>query len=262
MMNDTKDNRPLGDFLRAKRQRLDPAALGITTARRRRTPGLRREEVAERAGISSEWYVKLEQGRDVAPSTETIGALARALSLDATETAHLRRLATRQATAFIRETVPEIVAAIVERLPDPAYVTGSRWDVLGWNAAADAVFGFSNMEPAERNILLFMFSASAAASLFGTDWPPQAKRMLALFRVNYDAHAGDPAFEELVAALTERSTDFSTWWKSHDVCEPAAGSKTLHIDNGGTSSYVHATFQSNDDPRLRLALYQRRNIME
>lgn len=254
------DNRIFGDFLRSRRHRLDPAALNLSGTRRRRTPGLRREEVAERAGISCEWYVKLEQGREVSASEETIIALARALVLDHDETAHLHRLAVRgSAQVFGRETVPDIIDTIVKSLPDPAYVTGARWDVLAWNDAADDLFGFVFMAEGERNILRFMLTTLQARVLFGCGWAREAQRMIALFRATYDQHAGDPMFQDLVSDLSETSDEFRSWWCSHHVASPAAGVKTLHPAGQDEAAYVYATFQANDDPALKLALYTRRD---
>ena len=257
------DNRALGDFLRSRRQRLDPVALDLAGTRRRRTPGLRREEVATRAGISCEWYVKLEQGREVSASAETIAALARALVLDDAETAHLRRLAIRgSAQVFGRETVPDIIETIVRSLPDPAYITGARWDVLAWNAAADKLFGFTSMDAGERNILRYMLTTPAARVLFGTVWAREAQRMTALFRVTYDQRAGDPMFQQLVSDLSEASDEFRSWWCSHRVATPSAGVKTLHSAGQEGAAYVYATFQANDDPVLKLALYTRQDSQE
>ncbi|WP_419827542.1 helix-turn-helix transcriptional regulator [Sphingomonas sp.] len=250
----------LGDFLRSRRHRLDPVVLGLSGTRRRRTPGLRREEVAERAGISCEWYVKLEQGRNVSASAETMAALARALVLDDDETAHLRKLAVwNSAEAFDSETVPDIVAAIVRSLPEPAYVTGLRWDVLTWNAAADELFGFTTMAKSNRNILLYMLTTLEARALFDSHWEQEAERMVALFRMTYDQRAGDPAFEELVSSLNAASDEFRDWWRSHHVASPSAGTKTMHLSGQGGAAYVYASFQANDDPALKLALYTRRN---
>ncbi|WP_242098662.1 helix-turn-helix domain-containing protein [Sphingomonas sp. CROZ-RG-20F-R02-07] len=255
-------NKPLGDFLRSRRYRLDPVALGLSGTRRRRTPGLRREEVADRARISCEWYVKLEQGRPVSASAGTIAALARALALDAAETAHLHKLAARSsAEAFGQETVPEIINTIVKSLPEPAYVTGLRWDVLAWNAAADELFGFTSMDQRERNILRYMLTTPDARAMFGRDWAQEAERMIALFRPTYDQRAGDPAFEELVLALSEACDEFRGWWCSHLVASPSAGTKTLHSSGRDGATYVYASFQANDDPALKLALYTRRHGM-
>jgi transcriptional regulator with XRE-family HTH domain len=252
------DNRPLGEFLRSRRNRLDPAALGVASLRRRRTPGLRREEVAERAGISAEWYVKLEQGREVSASGETIAALAKALMLDDAEAAHLHKLAARAAAPrFVREVVPDAIATIVRGLPEPAYVTGKRWDVLCWNAPADRLFGFSATCEAERNILLYMLTSPAARDLFGDSWAEEAQRMIALFRTTYDQHHGDPLFNEIVSALGAASAEFRDWWSSYRVATPSSGTKTLQSGGRDGLAFVYATFQANDDPALKLALYSR-----
>ncbi len=142
MRESTKPSRAeLGNLLRTSREQLNPFALGMYSSRRRRTRGLRREEVAELAGIGVDRYIPLEQGRDVNPSSTTIDALARALRLQPAEHAHLRAL-TRgtEQQPFTRETVPQTLRHIVETLEQPAYVTGRRWDVLAWNAAAADLF--------------------------------------------------------------------------------------------------------------------------
>src|ERR1044072_8435988 len=126
----------LGDFLRSRRERLTPRAAGLPAGRRRRTPGLRREEVAELAGIGVDWYIRLEQGRSVSPSVTTVDSLARALRLSKVEHAHLRALPGPPARrAFVRETVPDALRRLVGGLSQPAYITGRRWAVLARNAA-------------------------------------------------------------------------------------------------------------------------------
>jgi transcriptional regulator with XRE-family HTH domain len=186
---------PLGDFLRSRRERLSPDALGLAPLRRRRTPGLRREEVAERAGIGVDWYIRLEQGRAEGPSATTIDALARALCLAPTEHAHLRALARLPARRpFMRETVPATIHRIVASLRQPAYVTGARWDVLAWNrAAAREITDFARVKEENRNILLFVLTDPAARPLFGAEWAVIARRMVTQFRAAHDLWAGDPA---------------------------------------------------------------------
>ncbi len=247
---------PLGDFLRSRRERLSPDALGLATLRRRRTPGLRREEVAERAGIGVDWYIRLEQGRAEGPSAATIDALARALCLVPAEHAHLRALARLPAhRPFMRESVPGTIRRIVESLNQPAYVTGARWDVLAWNRAATrAITDFARIREADRNILLFVLTDPAARPLFGAEWKVIARRMVTQFRAAHDLWAGDPAFAELVARLNRESREFERWWSAHDVGETRAGRKLLHRA-GRTFPFVHASFQSNDDPALRLVIY-------
>ncbi|UDL94070.1 helix-turn-helix transcriptional regulator [Lichenihabitans sp. PAMC28606] len=251
-------NKQLGAFLRSRRHRLDPAALGLPFARPRRTPGLRREEVADRAGISCEWYIKLEQGREVSASDETLAALARALMLDGVEAAHLHKLAgQRAAPCFVRETVPHTIQAIVRGLAEPAYITGARWDVLCWNGSADDLLRFSDMPESERNILRYMLTSPAARDLFGPSWAEEAQRMIAMFRTTYDQRRSDPLFEDLVLALDAGSMEFRDWWRSYRVATSSSGSKTLQPEGRNGTRFIYATFQANDDPALKLALYTR-----
>lgn len=249
---------PLGDFLRSRRERLSPVVLGLATLRRRRTPGLRREEVAERAGIGVDWYIRLEQGRAEGPSATTIDALARALCLVPAEHAHLRALARLPARRpFMRETVPDTIRSIVASLKQPAYVTGARWDVLAWNRAATRVItDFARIKEPDRNILLFVLTDPAARQLFGPDWAAIARRIVKQFRATHDLWAGDPAFAELVARLRHESREFTRWWSAHDVGETRAGRKVLHRA-GRAFPFAHASFQSNDNPALRLVIYTR-----
>src|ERR1700743_2102626 len=168
----------LGDFLRSRREKLNPKTMGLPTVRRRRTPGLRREEVAELAGIGVDWYIRLEQGRTVSPSVTTIDALARALRLSKVEHAHLRDL-TRSAArrAFVPEIVPATIRRLVESLNQPAYISGRRWDILAWNAAADEIFAFGRLPESDRNSLVSVLPNPVMRCLFGTSWPDEAKRI-------------------------------------------------------------------------------------
>lgn len=246
----------LGDFLRSRRERLSPKTVGLPSGRRRRTPGLRREEVAELAGIGVDWYVRLEQGRSVSPSVTTVDALARALRLSKAEHGHLRAL-TRQSDrrAFARETVPGSLRRMVEGLNQPAYITGRRWDVLAWNEAADEIFAFSRLPEDERNILLSVFTRPASQRMFGAAWEEEAKRILAQFRTTHDLWAGDPAFRDLLRRLREGSPKFAEWWGRHDIRQSAAGVKRLKHPKKGWLAFEHASFQANDDSALKLIVY-------
>ena len=251
-------NRPFGDFLRSRRTRLRPD--GDAARQRRRTPGLKREEVAQRAGISAEWYVKLEQGRAVSPSAETVEALGRALRLDRVELAHLRSLAVgggRQ--PFRREDTPDVLRRLVASLPEPAYLTGQRWDVLAWNDEAAALFGdFGQLAPDDRNILHWMLADPAAKDVFGQTWAAEARRMVSLFRAAHDLWPGDTEFVALVARIGAECPEFDAWWSEHGVSAPVSGTKHLRHPTLGVVRYEHASFQANDDPALKLALYTRR----
>lgn len=248
----------LAQFLRTRRAQLDPAMLGLAPQRRRRTPGLRREEIAELAGIGADWYTRLEQGRNVRPSAVTIDAIAKAMRLTEAEGEHLRQLARlHERTPFVTEQVPVTLARIVESLPLPAYITGQRWDILVWNPAAAALFfDFARLAGGERNILVYMFSEPSARALFGDTWEANARRMVAQFRSNYAEWAGDPAFDQLIAVLSQRSPEFSRWWQAYEVRSQGLGRKQLKHPAFGDLVAEYATLQSNDDRRLKLVMYR------
>ena len=209
------------------------------------------------AGISTDWYVRLEQGRTVTPSSGTVDALAGALELDAQEHAHLRTLAGHApARRFVPEAVSPTLRKIVAGLQQPAYVTGRRWDLLAWNdAAIDLFCDFAALPKAGRNLLLFVFTDARARLIFGDGWATAARAMLAQFRATHDLWAGDPAFAELVGRLRQGSSEFAEWWLHHDVRAPRSGSKTLHHPRHGVRRFDHASFQANDDPALKLVIY-------
>ena len=249
-------NEQLGDFLRARRERLTPKLVGLPVTPRRRTPGLRREEVAALAGIGIDWYIRLEQGRCVSPSLTTIDALARALRLSEIEHEHLRALTyNSEPVAFARERVPDALRTLVDDLRQPAYITGRRWDVLVWNRAADQLFGFGRVRDEDRNILIFLLTDPAARKLFGAGWAEQAKRVVAQFRTSHDLASSDPAFVELLKRLRAGCPEFPDWWKGHEVRSAGAGTKLVNHPTKGVLCVAHASFQSNDDPNLRLVIY-------
>jgi transcriptional regulator with XRE-family HTH domain len=240
----------IGDFLKTRRQRLRPEG---AARRARRTPGLRREEIAEAAGIGVDWYTRLEQGRGGRPSPATIDGLARALRLERAEAEHLRALALQpERPAFAPETPSPTLIRMIARFPQPAYLTGRRWDVLAANDAALELFGgFPGGKP---NLVAFVLTDPAARALF-EDWPGQARRMVAQFRVAYDAFAGDPAFVELVARLRGACPDFADWWEAHDIRAAPIGVKRLRHPSRGWTAYEYATFQCNEDAAVKLTVH-------
>ncbi|MBI1211956.1 MAG: helix-turn-helix domain-containing protein [Alphaproteobacteria bacterium] len=247
----------LGDFLRSRRERLTPKSTAASNGRRRRTPGLRREEVAELAGIGVDWLIRLEQGRSVSPSRTTIDALARALRLTKDEHAHLRALAqTSDRKPFARETVPVTIVRLIESLNQPAYVLGRRWDVLAWNEPAEKLFAFSRIPDENRNTLINVLTNPATRRLFGSGWEAEAKRMVAQFRATHDFWAGDPAFTDLLARLRQGCPEFARWWATHDVGPAAAGRKQISHPKKGVLRFEHSSFQANDDPSLKLVIYR------
>lgn len=215
------------------------------------------------AGISTDWYVRLEQGRAVRPSEETVEALARALRLCEVEHAHLHALARGTApahsvarAAIVREVVPEPIRRLVEGLAQPAYVTGRRWDVLAWNAAVVSTFtDFADIPVEDRNVLVYMLTDPAARRLFGETWADEARRLVAQFHRAYDLWAGDAAFTALLMRLQKESPEFGQWWDAHDVRDVRAGQKRLLHPERGVLQVEYTSFQSTDDPRLKLVVF-------
>ncbi len=250
-------NQALGEFLRSRRARMVPERTGVASRPSRRTPGLKREQLAQRAGISTEWYVKLEQGRAIHPSSETIEALGQALNLNPIEFAHLRTLAEAGGRQpFRREEVPDVLCRLVASLPEPAYLTGQCFDVLAWNAAAAALFGdFGRLADEDRNVLHWMLTDTQARRVFGETWANEARGVVALFRTAYDLWPGEPVFAAIVERVRGQSPEFDGWWSEHGIGAPLSGTKSLCHPTLGLVRYDHASFQANDDPRLKLAIY-------
>lgn len=252
-------SRELGAFLRSRRERLAPVDVGLPAGARRRTPGLRREEVAMIAGVGTTWYTWLEQGRDVKPSNETLRAIGEALRLDAAETHHLYVLAGRQ-PPNPRPTQPERVDealrhTLTSLTIQPAYVMGRRWDVLAWNRAAAAVFGdYGRLEGDERNVMHMVFADPAHRRLLA-DWEAMAPAALAMFRADSVRYAGDPAFERLIALLAAASAEFRAWWPKQEVLRPLGGCKRVDHPQAGLMAFEYTNLSVVDQPEMKLVVY-------
>jgi transcriptional regulator with XRE-family HTH domain len=257
------DHRPeLSDFLRARRARLTPAAAGIDPAgERRRVPGLRREELARLAGVSVDYYVRLEQGRGgVHPSDAVLGALARALQLDPAEHAHLRRLARAPLAPAPRRQRAQRVRPEVQRLLDrleevPAFVLGRRMDVLAWNRlAARLHVDFAALPARMRNMPRLVFLDDAARELY-PDWQQVARETVAYLRFEASAHPDDADLHELVGELSTRSPEFRRWWARHDVREKSHGTKRYRHPLVGELELHYETLALPADDRQTLVTY-------
>jgi transcriptional regulator with XRE-family HTH domain len=248
--------RELGDFLRSRRERLTPSSVGLQEGLRRRTPGLRREEVAMIAGLGTTWYTWLEQGRDVRPSAQALNAIANALRLDQAERRHLFILADRPASEPFASDPEEAPAPVIRMLASmadqPAYVLGRRWDVLAWNDAAVAVFGdFGRLEGDERNLIHMMFANPSHRRLLA-DWDQLAPLSLAMFRADSARWAGDPHFERLIALLIETSPEFREWWPKREIVrEPSTVKRILH-PSGGQLVFEYMALDVLDRPGMRV----------
>jgi transcriptional regulator with XRE-family HTH domain len=249
----------LADFLRNRRATIQPDDVGLPTGGRRRTPGLRREEVAQLAGVGTTWYTWLEQGRDVRASLDVLESIAKALRLTPAERSHLIQLGRGEQAPPLcapAEKVSPTVKRLIENLgPNPAYLLGRRWDILAWNRAYAAVFGDPTEVPKPFRNSVWLTFMDPARRLLYTDWNKGARLMVARFRADSARHIGDPAFEQLIAALEEGSPEFRDWWKRHEVAGSGQGRKVLNHPVVGRLVCEHAVFRPDEAPEQRLALF-------
>ncbi|SME98158.1 Helix-turn-helix domain-containing protein [Xaviernesmea oryzae] len=247
----------LGVFLRDRRQRLDPAALGF--GGRRRTPGLRREEVAQRAHISATWYTWLEQGRGGAPSPRVLDSLAEALMMTEAEREHLFLVAIGRppkSRAAGRDGISRRLQRFLDAMPViPATIATSTWDIIGWNRAAQlALTDYAALPPGERNILrrMFLDPTTRAAQI---DWESVARFLVATFRAE-TARAGEAdRAAELVTELTGKSDDFARMWIENDVHTTGEGAKTIRHAVVGEITFEFSSFAIDGRPDLKMMIY-------
>ncbi|MDX6655741.1 MAG: hypothetical protein QOH62_534 [Solirubrobacteraceae bacterium] len=233
--------------------------MGLPNGGRRRTPGLRREEVAQLAGVGTTWYTWLEQGRDVRASQSVLEALAEALRMTAAERSHLMLLGRGDEVTPAQprlETLEPTVQRLVENVGNsPACIIGRRWDYLAWNPAFTAVFCNPMKYPdGRRNQLWSMFTDQTRRKRT-SDWEAGARNALARFRADNARHLGDPDFEELIEALRDESDEFRCWWKRHEVARSGTGRKELRHPQLGKLWFEHAVFKLEESPEQRLILY-------
>lgn len=251
----------LAAFVRDRRMRLRPEELGLPAGSRRRTPGLRREEVAQLAGVGVTWYTWFEQGRDITVSAHFLECLCRAFRFDAAERSHLFLLAQHRpppAPRHAEAAVSETVRAVLHSLPTPAYVATTRWDVVAWNAEAAEIFtDFDLCPPGQRNLLHLVFTSPAFRRLM-LEWEGDASRAVAKFRLDHARAGGDPSFEALVADLRALSPEFRDHWRRQDVRSLGEGVKSILHPRLGATEYDHATFGIEGAQGLRLVVYRPR----
>jgi transcriptional regulator with XRE-family HTH domain len=248
----------LGAYLKDRRAKLDPAALGFP-AGRRRTPGLRREEVAQRANISPTWYTWLEQGRGGAPSADVLNRIARALMLTEVEREHLFLLGLGRPPA-VRYRKDEGVTPRLQRVldalePSPALIRTAVWDVVAWNRAASVMLtDYGSLPPEQRNVLRFIFlDPRVRAAQY--DWESVARFVVGAFRVD-TARAGAAAeVEPLVDELCRRSPEFRAMWRDNDVRTHGEGVKHLRHPVLGPISFEYSAFAVDGRPDLSMVVY-------
>ena len=203
---------------------------------RRRTPGLRREEVALLAGVSVSWYTWLEQGRQINVSADVLDSLARVLRLDAVETDHLHQLADSPRVAIATSANPDVPPWALRLLdslaPAPAYVLGPTWDYLAWNDEQATLFPqLATLEAPHRNLVWAMFAVPETRQLI-IDWEDEARRVLSQFRADITPLRDDPTVAALIDALHNASDEFATWWERHDVAAFQTRLRRFRTPNG------------------------------
>jgi transcriptional regulator with XRE-family HTH domain len=248
--------RELAKFLRERRARLDPEQLGFPARRRRRTPGLRREDVAERAAVSVAWYTSLEQGRPVNPSKAVVASLADALCLGDVDRAYLFKLAGHPPPPVTES--PGLDARLLQSLVDhveaPAYCTDALTNVMAWNATACEVFGdYGRWPPERRNLLSLLFDEPEFAERLA-DRDDYAERVVRTFRGRSNAHRDDPIAIELVATLSRRSERFRSLWNRHDIRQTETDRLEV-VHPRGLLTFTMTSWQAVATSGLRLSVY-------
>jgi len=252
------EENPLGTYLRDRRAKLDPASFGIP-ALRRRTPGLRREEVAQRANVSATWYTWLEQGRGGAPSADVLDRIADALALTGVEREHLFLLAQNRPPE-VRYEPNAVVTPQLQRVLDslelcPTIVHTMLWYIVAWNEAAAAVLtDYAAIAPEQRNVLRMLFgSPHIRARMEG--WESFARSTVATFRANVIRAGASQRVKPLVDELIETSTEFAAIWSNYDVADAATGSKHFHHPVAGPMTLEYSSFAVDGQPDLGMVVY-------
>jgi transcriptional regulator with XRE-family HTH domain len=242
--NPTDLRHQLGDFIRVHRQRISPESVGFPSGGRRRTPGLRREELAQLCRVSTTWITWLEQGREVAASAAMLARLAQALLLTTAERAYLFELATRpdpeQSSKVTFHSISPVLRS-VEQMTCPAYVLDLRWDVVAANAQAKTLFlnwGITDTP----NLLRFLFVDSQAKLLID-NWEARCSRLVAEFRADCGRHSDDPVVQKLLDELCNASHDFQQCWQSQAVLEREGGERKFHHPQLGELIYEQLTMR-------------------
>jgi transcriptional regulator with XRE-family HTH domain len=248
----------LAAFLRSRRERISPEDVGLPVGTRRRTAGLRREELAQLAGVGVTWYTWLEQGRRINASVQVLDAIARTLRLDATERGHLFRLADVPGAAGPADCVecplPPEVQRILDAIPYPASVLTERFDLLAWNKVYASVFPrLTESPPGERNTLLSCLTSPPCCSPL----PEQdaSAALVAQLRVAYGRHVGDPAWTHFIRRLQALSPMFAATWAAHDVAQPTNHTKRFRHPTLGLITTKSTSFAVAAAPGARMVIY-------
>jgi transcriptional regulator with XRE-family HTH domain len=248
----------LGTFLRSRRERISPQQVGLISGGRRRTPGLRREELAQMAGVGVTWYTWLEQGRDINVSGQVLEAVCRALLLDPSERAHVMTLAGLDDHEVVREcaALSPSVQVILDQLgPFPATVVNARFDHLAYNRAYGRLADDLDLIPLEDRNTLWLGFTHPAWRRSMVEWEDSMGRMVAQFRLNMADHVGEPAWKELVRRLSEASPEFVDMWSRRDVRGAENRTKLVLNDHVGLLRVHYSSYWLGPRSGPRLVVY-------
>ena len=254
----TESQNLLGTYLRDRRAKLDPATFGFSL-NRRRTPGLRREEVAQRANVSATWYTWLEQGRGGAPSADVLDRIARAMMLTDVEREHIFLLGLGRPPE-VRYEAGHGITPRLQRILDaldvcPAFIKTPTWDVVAWNAAAAAVLtDYAQLAPEQRNIIGLIFRDSHVRAR-QDNWSNVARFVVAAFRADVARAGATNAVQGLVDDLCRQSPEFAAMWRDNDVRAHGDGTKTLHHPAIGPLQMEYSAFAVDGRPDLGMVVY-------
>ncbi|MGG1515940.1 helix-turn-helix transcriptional regulator [Paenibacillus oryzisoli] len=249
----------LSEFLRSRRERLNPEEVGLPSYGRRRTPGLRREEVAQLAHIGTSWYTSLEQGRSINPSEDVLNNIAKALRLTEDERQHLHLLARPIIQAKVEEQELNVgLERTVRALePNPAFIIGRSWDLLLWNQAAEIVFRLpvfsNNMQQRPNWLRRFLMDSSLKSH--NNDWESKAQVMIARFRADYAHFPNDDRYKKLIEEFMQNSELFREIWPRHDVQVVTDCHKQWYDPRIGEMEFEQVTLQPPTDPELKVIIF-------
>jgi len=262
MRDDTKRRAELADFLKTRRARLRPEQFGLPSAGRRRTPGLRRDEVAHLAGVGVSWYTWLEQGRDITVSDQVLESLAETFHLAREERRHLFLLARGMVPATDECTFAAPLPANLQTMLNalgttPAILIDERFNLVAWNESACRVFGdFTLLSERERNRIWYLFVHASARQLF-VDWEQATRHAVMHLRSVYAGYAGDLWFEQFLTDLQQASPEFRHWWSQHDVQESCDlhHEKELNHPQVGRLLFSTPILTVSGLPSLKMVIY-------
>lgn len=246
------------EFLKACRARVEPSDVGLYAPSRRRSPGLRREDVAVLAGVSVTWYTWLEQGRDINISEPVLERVCESLRLSCEERDYLFSLVQGRPAPPLTDQADELDDALprtIQYLPTPALIMTMRWDIVAWNRPVARIFrDYEQIEPADRNLLRIILT-DAKYQRDAAAFDALARRLLAKFRVDYSQCGGDPAFDALIDELATCVPGFDEFWKDAKIRNRMHGRCTINHDELGRMSFEHSSYVPEGSARLRLLMY-------